>query len=40
MNKIFRPITLALLYAARFTSNTSAAKYYINTAIEYEDKVL
>lgn len=37
MTFTFRLITVALLKAARFTSNTSAAKYYIKVALEYEE---
>jgi len=34
---IRRAITIGLLYVARITATTSAARYYIKTAIDYED---
>ncbi len=34
---IRKQITLALLYLARVTATTSAARYYIRTAMEYEE---
>lgn len=34
-----RYITLALLKLARMTAVTSAARYYIKTAIEYEESL-
>lgn len=37
MTYVFKLITVVLLKAARFTSNTSAAKCYIKVALEYED---
>lgn len=37
MKMIRREITIALLKLARWTATTSAAKYYCNTALEYEE---
>lgn len=36
MDTIFKYITIGLLYLAKHTSTTSAARYYIKLSLEYE----
>lgn len=39
IEQIRKQITIALLIAAKLTATTSASRYYIKTALEYEEEI-